>query len=376
MIKNSQRALLKAAAIVAYEHHEKYDGTGYPRGLQGDEIHIYGRITAVADVYDALGSDRVYKKAWEDERIYKLFKEERGKHFDPRLVDLFFENLDQFLTVREEFNDIYLGDEHQEEKTKEKIQILGAYGTRSKGHGTSSIALNPFNVIDAGNILEGLEVNSIDIENIWLTHAHLDHIVDIAYILDNYFGLRKKTLNIHGLPKTIQSLKECFLNDRIWPDFSKINLINSSLKAVQYTEIVCEKEYVIGKEETLEAFYSDHVVDSCGYIYKKENHAVLISSDTYSLTSIIKILETRKEIKTLVVECSFPSNMEILAKESKHLTPKLLFQELKMLQRDDIYIYINHIKPSYEKKIKDEIAYFRGKWKVEILKDKEFIYFS
>jgi response regulator RpfG family c-di-GMP phosphodiesterase len=67
----------KMAAIVAYEHHEKWDGSGYPRGLKEEEIHIFGRITAIADVFDALGSDRVYKKAWEDESIFNLFKEER-----------------------------------------------------------------------------------------------------------------------------------------------------------------------------------------------------------------------------------------------------------------------------------------------------------
>jgi HD-GYP domain-containing protein (c-di-GMP phosphodiesterase class II) len=82
MLKHSNRALLKTAAIVAYEHHEKWDGTGYPRGLSGENIHIYGRITALADVFDALGSDRCYKKAWDDEKIFNLFKEEKGKHFD------------------------------------------------------------------------------------------------------------------------------------------------------------------------------------------------------------------------------------------------------------------------------------------------------
>ena len=106
MLKHSKRALLQAAAIVAYEHHEKWDGSGYPRGLKGEEIHIYGRITAVADVFDALGSDRVYKKAWKDEHIFELFKKERGKHFDPRLIDVFFENIDAILKVRREFADV------------------------------------------------------------------------------------------------------------------------------------------------------------------------------------------------------------------------------------------------------------------------------
>ena len=98
--ENSDSPLLKAAAIIAYEHHEKWDGSGYPRRLKGEEIHIYGRITAISDVFDALGSDRCYKKAWSNEQIYALIKSERGKHFDPILVDLFFEHLDEFTAVQ------------------------------------------------------------------------------------------------------------------------------------------------------------------------------------------------------------------------------------------------------------------------------------
>lgn len=106
MLKYSSKPILKAASIVAYYHHEKYDGSGYPRGLKGEDIHIYGRITAIADVFDALGTDRVYKKAWEDERIFELFRDQKGKHFDPKLVDLFFDNLDEVYKIRDSFKDV------------------------------------------------------------------------------------------------------------------------------------------------------------------------------------------------------------------------------------------------------------------------------
>ncbi len=105
MLRYSNRPLLLAAATVAYEHHEKYDGSGYPQGLKAEEIHLYGRITAIADVFDALGSDRVYKKAWKDEEIFTLFRAERGKHFDPRLVDLFFDHLQEIIEIRETYRD-------------------------------------------------------------------------------------------------------------------------------------------------------------------------------------------------------------------------------------------------------------------------------
>ena len=106
MLKDSNKPLVQASAIIAHQHQEKYDGTGYPRQLKGEEIHIYGRITAVADVFDALGSERVYKKAWKDKDIFTFFKNQSGKHFDPVLIDIFFNNLDKFLKVRDTFKDV------------------------------------------------------------------------------------------------------------------------------------------------------------------------------------------------------------------------------------------------------------------------------
>lgn len=105
MLNHSTRRIIQAAAIIAHQHHEKYNGTGYPNRLAGEEIHIYGRITAIADVFDALGSDRVYKKAWPLEDILAFFGQERGEHFDPKLVDVFFANLDEILRVRERYSD-------------------------------------------------------------------------------------------------------------------------------------------------------------------------------------------------------------------------------------------------------------------------------
>lgn len=110
LLKNSTRRILKTAAIVAHQHHEKWNGRGYPLGLKGEEIHIYGRITAIADVFDALGSERVYKQAWELDRILKLFNEERGEHFDPLVVDAFMAQLPEILRIREQYSDLALAE--------------------------------------------------------------------------------------------------------------------------------------------------------------------------------------------------------------------------------------------------------------------------
>jgi response regulator RpfG family c-di-GMP phosphodiesterase len=103
MLRHSERELLKAAAQVAHQHHERWDGKGYPNGLEGEEIHVFGRITAVADVFDALSCDRVYKEAWSREKIENLFRDERGAAFDPDLVDVYFDIADRLWEIREEY---------------------------------------------------------------------------------------------------------------------------------------------------------------------------------------------------------------------------------------------------------------------------------
>ena len=107
ILKSSKREILKSAAIVSYTHHEKWDGSGYPLGLKEEEIHVFGRITAIADVFDALSSERCYKKAWPLEEVLELIKDEKAKHFDPNLVDILLNNLDDFLLIRDKYKDIY-----------------------------------------------------------------------------------------------------------------------------------------------------------------------------------------------------------------------------------------------------------------------------
>lgn len=99
LLKNSKRRLSTAAAIIAHEHHEKWDGTGYPRGLKGDEIHIYGRIVALADVFDALTHKRQYKSAWTIEDAVDYIQQHSGSHFDPALVNILVEHLPEFLEI-------------------------------------------------------------------------------------------------------------------------------------------------------------------------------------------------------------------------------------------------------------------------------------
>lgn len=105
-LKHSKRPILKTAAIIAWQHHEKYDGSGYPKGLKGTDIDISARIVAIADVFDAIGSDRVYKKAWPLDEVFAHMKNQSNKHFDPNLIKLFFDNMNEILKIRNNYKDI------------------------------------------------------------------------------------------------------------------------------------------------------------------------------------------------------------------------------------------------------------------------------
>lgn len=107
MLKNSNTHTLQAASLISLEHHEHWDGNGYPAGKSGENINIMARIAGLADVFDALGSKRCYKDPWPTEEIMALINSLKGKQFEPKLVDLLSENLDEISKLREKFPDNY-----------------------------------------------------------------------------------------------------------------------------------------------------------------------------------------------------------------------------------------------------------------------------
>ena len=105
ILGGSTSELLQAGETVARSHHEKWDGSGYPSGLSGEAIPLWGRIAAVADVFDALTSRRPYKEPFPTEKALQIMREGRTTHFDPGVLDVFFDNLDDVLAIKERYRD-------------------------------------------------------------------------------------------------------------------------------------------------------------------------------------------------------------------------------------------------------------------------------
>jgi len=105
LLAKSNANVSRLGARLAHYHHENWDGTGYPEGLAGENIPLEARIMAIADVFDALGSSRCYKEKWPNDEIKSYMVEQRGKKFQPELVDMLISHFDEFLNIRNNLPD-------------------------------------------------------------------------------------------------------------------------------------------------------------------------------------------------------------------------------------------------------------------------------
>ena len=235
------------------------------------------------------------------------------------------------------------------------IRILGAQGSRSKDSFTTCIHVTPHTLIDAGNIMHALGDEALHVNRIFFSHAHLDHIIDTAFMIDNFFIQRKETLMLYGLAETLEAIKKHLFNDSVWPDFSKIYLLNTTIPTITYVEIEPNKPYEIEEGITLTPFLANHTVPCAGYIIEQNGSGILFSGDTFSNDALWDLLNNRPSIKALIIDVSFPNHFVKIAAESKHLTPHLLAEGMQKLKRTDLTFYINHLKPFYKDLIIHEL---------------------
>ncbi|MBL3520919.1 GAF domain-containing protein [Arcobacter lanthieri] len=234
------------------------------------------------------------------------------------------------------------------------LKVLGSSGSKSKNTGTTSFQISKHIVIDAGNIINSLEKNSFQINHIFLTHSHLDHIVDIPFMLDNYFEKRVTPLTVYGSAKTLEALKNSIFNNQVWPDFSNIKLLNSNQNILIFKEIKEDEEIIIDKH-TIKPINANHIDGAFGFIVTRAKKSYIISGDTSINDKIVEYINSDLSIKALFIECSFPNRLQNLSDISRHLTPNSLNNTLINLKRDDIKIYLYHLKYEYITEIKEQI---------------------
>ena len=254
------------------------------------------------------------------------------------------------------------------------IKILGASGSKAKDLNTTSFQIYKDIVIDAGNVLNALGDEAKDINHVFLTHSHADHITDLPFIIETFFENRETPLTIYALEETIEVLKKHSFNDVIWPDFTKIKLLRKDafsliLKPIKLDEIIKIHNY------SIKAIKANHISGACGFVIKKNHQGFVISGDTHINPHIWEEINNDEEIKSLVIECSYPDKLQELAKLTKHLTPELIANELEKLTRKNLSVFYYHLKPSYNKELlkdikKHKLLTYNGK----ILKEGDVIH--
>ena len=234
------------------------------------------------------------------------------------------------------------------------IQFLGTGGTRTPTQGTTCVRVSKHCVIDAGNLINTFGDDVFTIEHIFLTHSHLDHIIDIPFLADLFVTQKSIALKIYGLKETLDDLRQFIFNHRIWPNFEEINLIGHTDKTIELIVIAPEESYTID-DVVLTPFKTNHTDGSGGYKIEKDGSGILFTADTYKCSRVWELLDENPHIHTLVTEVSFPSSFVKLAYDSKHLTPALLNEELRQCKRKDFSVYTMHLKALFAPTIIHEL---------------------
>jgi len=230
-----------------------------------------------------------------------------------------------------------------------RIRVLGCSGGIGAGSRTSALLVDDDVLIDAGTGIGDLELADIDsIRHVFLTHAHLDHIAGLPMLVDRLFDENFETpLTVYAREETLRALQTHLFNDVIWPDFGKLPSPQNPM--LRYR--------VCGPGDTITIDHRDfyavdvmHSVPSLGYTVQNSGGVFAVSGDTKTNETLWPVLNACDDLSVLVIEVSFPDEMNELAAVAGHYTPKTLTRDLQRL-RHDPEIWLTGMKPGEEERI-------------------------
>jgi ribonuclease BN (tRNA processing enzyme) len=235
-----------------------------------------------------------------------------------------------------------------------RIRVLGAAGGELPSHRTTCFLLDDTLALDAGALTASLPLEELErVDDIVLTHSHLDHVKDVPLLADLLVGRRARPVVVHASTACARELKRSVFNDRTWPDFTRIPDRRAPVIAIRPFET--GRTFTAGRYK-FRPIPMDHTVESVGFVIHDGGGAIAISGDTGPTRAFWRRLRRERELRALFVETSFPSRMQWLADVSGHLTPRTLSGELAKLARDGLPILLYHLKPAYLAELRDELA--------------------
>lgn len=233
-----------------------------------------------------------------------------------------------------------------------KIQVLGGHGGLARGALTTSYLIDDKLLIDAGAVAATTSIEQqVKIEHILISHCHLDHIKDLAFICDNCFGLRQAPFEVYTHETVSKMIKAHLLNDIIWPDFTK--LPNTEKPTMRFHPLENGKTVQIG-DYKVTGVKVTHAHDAMGFIVESNGTAVLLTLDTGPTDAIWKVARETKNLKAIFTEVSFPNKLQKVADVSEHHTSETMKSELKKMP-PQVPVILTHLKPNFRKEIMEEL---------------------
>lgn len=244
-----------------------------------------------------------------------------------------------------------------------KVKIIGGHGGVSPECRATSYLVDDKLLIDAGSVATGISVvDQAKIENILISHSHLDHISDLAFLADNCFGMKDAPFNIWTCKEVQDNIMNHLFNDAIWPDFTK--LPNEENPTMKFINIETNESKKVG-EYTVHAVEVNHFAGSLGFIIEKEGKAIIFTQDT-GPTDNIWLKAKGLSVSAVFCEVSFPNRFGQLAKDSRHHTAETLKVELVKMPAN-IPVYLGHLKPNYLQELTQEIEAINDDGRIHIL---------
>src|SRR6185503_1283869 len=241
------------------------------------------------------------------------------------------------------------------------LKVLGCHGGESPKHQCPAFLVDGRLCLDAGSITNMLTLKDQQkIEAVLVSHAHMDHVRDLAMLADTRTQQGGPPLVIASTPGTIAVLKKHFFNDKLWPDFSKIP--DHDRRTVVFQKLTPNKDNQV-LDYRVRPIPVDHTVEAAALVVSDGSGSIAYSGDTGPTDELWDQLADQPDLRALVMEVAFPNEQQKLARDSGHHTPQSLERELKKLgaARRDLPVLLFHIKPVFQRTVEKELAKIRAR---------------
>jgi ribonuclease BN (tRNA processing enzyme) len=235
-----------------------------------------------------------------------------------------------------------------------KIRVLGAYGAEGLTERPSALLVNERTLVDAGSVTGALTVpEQLAIEHVLISHAHLDHIVGLAFLTETLACIdATRPITLTSVAPVVEALRTAVFNNVVWPDFARIP--SAGAPVVKYRPLVEEAEQRVG-ELWVTPVGVTHTVPTAGFIVHDGSRGFIYSGDTGPTKALWQAARGLTGIRAVILECAFPNRLTALAEAAKHLTPDLVQQEIDKLPAD-VPVWIFHVKPQFFPETAEELA--------------------